>query len=262
MRLRSAVPLKNVPTAQALLAAVGATLVNSPLVPGCGLATCAHLWPFQRRINGWPVVPLSKEPTAQASVADTVRTALSAAPFPGLGLATRAQAWPSQCRIRGRRPPAARLIPGALSPTAQMSVGDCARTPFRMLSIPATFGLGTTVQVEPFQCSVSVWSLPPLSRSKPTAQASQGESTATPLRLLSSVPGLGGWGPLQARQGAAGADADTEAGAAFGRMPVTAPARISATMSARARRPAGPRRRGGLGSVIINRLPKTGHPAL
>src|SRR6516164_8975628 len=175
MRLRSAVPLKNAPTAQALLAEVAATLLSAPLVPGCGLVTWAHLWPFQRRINGWPVVPLPKEPTAQASVADTGRTALSTAPVPGLGLATRAQVWPSQCRIRGRVPPVARLIFGALSPTAQMSVGDSARTPFRMLSIPATFGLGTTVQVEPFQCSMSVWSMPPLSSSKPTAQASQGE---------------------------------------------------------------------------------------
>src|SRR5215467_2235371 len=233
--------LTNCPTAQALL------------------ATCAHLWPFQRRINGWPVVPLPKEPTAQASVADTVRTALSTAPVPGLGLATLAQLWPFQCRIRVWAPPVARLIPGALSPTAQMSVGDSARTPFRMLSSPATFVLGTTVQVEPFQCSVSVLSMPPLSRSKPTAQASQGESTVTPLRLLSSVPGLGGWLPLQAPQVAA--DADTAAGATPGRAPVTAPASISGMMSARARRPAGPRRRR-LGLVIISRLPKTGHPAL
>src|SRR5215472_15244170 len=91
IRLRSAVPLKNVPTAQALLAEVGATPYSAPLVPGCGLATWAQLWPFQCRINGWSVVPLPKKPTAQAPVADTVRTALSAAFVPGFGLATRAQ---------------------------------------------------------------------------------------------------------------------------------------------------------------------------
>ena len=38
---------------------------------------------------------------------------------------------------------------------------------------------------------------PPVSWSKPTAQASQGESTVTPVNLLSSVPGLGGVGPMQ-----------------------------------------------------------------
>ena len=37
-----------------------------------------------------------------------------------------------------------------------------------------------------------------VSWSKPTAQASQGESTVTPLNSLSAVPGLGGGGPPQA----------------------------------------------------------------
>src|SRR5262249_7855578 len=79
VKLRSAAPLKNVPTAQALAAETAATPDNTPSIPGCGLAARAQVCPFQCRISGWSPVPLSKKPTAQASVADTVRTAVSAA---------------------------------------------------------------------------------------------------------------------------------------------------------------------------------------
>src|SRR5690348_4974959 len=148
-------PFTNRPTAQALLAEVAATLPNAPPVPGCGLVTCAHFWPFQCRIKGWPTVPLEKSPTAQASVADTVRTPRSPARVPGLGLVTCCQVWPSQCRIRVCSTPGAALVP-----TAQTSAADTARTPLRTLPSPATSGLGTTVQAEPSQCSVSVWLRP------------------------------------------------------------------------------------------------------
>src|ERR1700758_1909703 len=120
MKPCSAVPLKYVPTAQALLAEVAATPPNAPPVPGCGLVTCAHFWPFQCRIKGWPAPPLSRKPTAQASVADTAPTALSQAAVPGLGLVTCRQVWPSQCRIRVRcSPPSTKL-----TPTAQTSAAD------------------------------------------------------------------------------------------------------------------------------------------
>jgi hypothetical protein len=125
MKPWSAVPLKYTPTAHALLAEVAATPDNVPPVPGCGLVTCAHFWPFQCRIKGWPAPPLSRKPTAQASVADTAPTALSQAAVPGLGLVTCRQVWPSQCRIRVRSsPPSTKL-----TPTAQTSAADTARTP-------------------------------------------------------------------------------------------------------------------------------------
>src|SRR5205814_8189931 len=104
---------------------------------------------------------------------------------------------------------------------------------------------------------------PPVFWRKPTAQASQGEGTATPLSPLSSVPGLGGWGGSTGWQAAD----DAVAGVAPA---VTVPASISEKMSARASLPAGPRRyvmvarrrRVRLGWVMVSRLPKTGRPAL
>src|SRR6266704_1040534 len=169
-------------------------------------------------------------------------------------MACLAHFWPFQRRMK----PCV-VVPLKNAPTAQISVADLARTAFRTLSCPATFGLGTTVQAAPSQCSMSVWSGPPVSWSKPTAQASQGESTVTPLNSLYAVPGLGGvgppqtWAPLEAWQAAADAAAGPRSAAV--------PASSNGMVSAGARRLARPRGRV-LGSVIFSRLPVTGRLAL
>src|SRR5260221_6663466 len=74
-----------------------------------------------------------------------------------------------------------------------MSVRDAACTASRMLAVPGS-GLATTVQAEPFQCSMRVWGAKVL-ESLPTAQASHAETTATPLRLFAKVPRIGGGAP-------------------------------------------------------------------
>ena len=61
-----------------------------------------------------------------------------------------------------------------------------------MLRVPG-LGLATTVQAEPFQCSVSPWRVEPM-RVYPTAQTSVGEIAANPTSALLLVPagfGLG-----------------------------------------------------------------------
>ncbi len=99
--------------------------------------------------------------------------------------------------------------------------------------------------------------------SKPTAQASQGESTVTPLNPLSSVPGLGGGGPpqaegpLKAEQAAVGTAADAGAGPALAAVPASSNGMVSAGARCLAR----PRSRV-RDSVIFSRLPATGRPAL
>src|SRR5580698_1670796 len=72
--------------------------------------------------------------------------------------------------------------------------GDAARIPFRKLSLPG-FGLATTFQDEPFQCSMRVRSGPP-DHWNPTAHALHADSTVTPCRSF-CVPGLGGCAPVQ-----------------------------------------------------------------
>ena len=83
-----------------------------------------------------------------------------------------------------------------------MLAGETARTLVRkLLALPGS-GLGTTFQAAPSQCSMRVWFAPPL-KEKPTAQASQGESTVVLNSVLSDVPGLGGCVPDQLSQVAA-----------------------------------------------------------
>src|SRR5258708_28923692 len=102
-----------------------------------------------------------------------------------------------------------------------MSVRDAACTPLRMLPAPGC-GLATTVQAEPFQCSMR----------EPTAQASHAETTATPLRLF-PVPGFGGCTPVQFSQ----VDPESPPDPGPARTPVT----TSEAASSRSARPPGNR---------------------
>src|SRR5207249_11628385 len=99
-------------------------------------------------------------------------------------------------------------------------------------------GLGTTVHDVPSQCSMRALSGLSVftSLSKPTAQASHADSTATPWSRLPTVPGLTGCTPAPGRQAAAAA-------APAGASPVSNPASTSGAASAVATRPAGHRAR-------------------
>jgi hypothetical protein len=84
-------------------------------------------------------------------------------------------------------------------PTAQALLAEVAVTPDREDPAPGP-SLVTRVQAAPFQCMIMVWD--ELLPSSPTAQALQGDSTATPLRKLLSGLGLGGWAPVSDTHGA------------------------------------------------------------
>src|SRR5215472_9760886 len=101
-----------------------------------------------------------------------------------------------------------------------MSPGEVPRTLRNWLTMAPGSGLGTTVQPEPFQCSVRVATVP-LPVWEPTAQASQADSIATLSRVLLRPPGLGGWVPVQFWQPAGAASARARPKA------VIAPASIS-----------------------------------
>ena len=79
---------------------------------------------------------------------------------------------------------------GCCVPAAHTLSEAIAVTPARLLSTSGpTFGLGTRLQAAPFQCSVRVESSSPVTP-VPTAQTSFAETTATPARLPTVVPGL------------------------------------------------------------------------
>src|SRR5258708_40010530 len=79
-------PVLKLPTAQALLADQARTAFSWLLVPGLGLATRAHLVPFQRRMRGLlPAGGGVERPTAHALLAEGAGTAGRAAGFPGGG---------------------------------------------------------------------------------------------------------------------------------------------------------------------------------
>ncbi len=75
------------------------TAKSSSSVPTVGLATWAHVWPFQCRVSVLSVLAVEVAPTAHASVDEVAATASSRAPVPGLGLVTGVQVPPPQCRI-------------------------------------------------------------------------------------------------------------------------------------------------------------------
>src|SRR5256886_11329411 len=79
---------------------------------------------------------------------------------------------------------------GCCVPTAYTSSEAIAVTPARLLSTSGpTFGLETRLQAAPFQWSVRVESSSPV-RPVPTAQTSFAETTVTPARPPTVVPGL------------------------------------------------------------------------
>ena len=93
----------NLPTAQALPAEVAATPDRRLLLPpGLGLATFAHLEPFQRRMRVVSSVLVAEKPTAQALLVEVAVTPLRRVLFPACagGLGTCIHVVPFQCRMR------------------------------------------------------------------------------------------------------------------------------------------------------------------
>ncbi len=130
--------------------------------PGSGLATFAQLVPFQRSIRVWKAAPSSYLPTAQISLAEAAATPVrifSLAGPPRFELAAIFQDEPFQCMISVRS-----AVPLLWLPTAQIFCAEIATTLVRKFSrlTPPTFGLATTFQTEPFQCTISVRSAMPL----------------------------------------------------------------------------------------------------
>src|SRR5574341_1646527 len=75
---------------------------------------------------------------------------------PGLGLGMRLQLAPSQCMVNVCKGIALGSSESEL-PTAQTSFAEMAATPFSTTNVfPTGFGLATTLQLRPSQCSVRV----------------------------------------------------------------------------------------------------------
>ena len=121
-------------------------------------------------------VPPNWSPTTQASSGETTVTATPNW-SPTLGGGENVHAVPSKCsRSKAETPSPLEKVP-----TAQRSSGLVPATPASSSKAPAPVsgsGLGTTVQVVPSQCSISV--RPPV---WPTAHASVVLRSSTPLRL-------------------------------------------------------------------------------
>src|SRR5260221_9813973 len=98
-----------------------------------------------------------------------------------LGLETTHQLVPFHCWISVRK---ALVVLSSSVPTAQMSVAETMATPLSVLVSVLGFGLATTLQLVPFQCSMSD-ALVPVS---PTAHTSAVETAATARRV--PLPGL------------------------------------------------------------------------
>jgi hypothetical protein len=151
-----------------------------------GLLTTFQLLPFHCSVSvSWRPAVVKKKPTAQMSLAETTATEFNwFVEVPGLGLETTLQLVPFQCRVSVCKTP---LLELSAYPTAQMSLAEATATEFNwFLNVPG-LGLETTLQLVPFQCSISVW----LSLlAYPTAQTSLAETAATSFRT-SSDPTLG-----------------------------------------------------------------------
>src|SRR6185437_4251068 len=123
-------------------------------------------------------------PTAHAFLAEVAVTASSSL-LPAL-LAACFQLRPFQRRIRLRLD----RLP-LVSPTAQAFVRPVAVTPFRTLFPDPGLGLGNRAHRLPFQCRISVLSLPGVLAKTPTAQTFLADTTCTALSSLNWRPGLG-----------------------------------------------------------------------
>src|SRR5262249_44039588 len=141
------------PTAHRSVGEMTATPFSPLSVPGLGLATTLQLVPFQCSASVCPVpVVLRNRPTAHTSLAETAAAAARLLnPVLALGLGTVLQLVPFQCSISVCVAP---LGPGRKSPTAQTSLPETTVTPFSWLFCVLAAGLGTTLQLVPFQCSM------------------------------------------------------------------------------------------------------------
>src|SRR5438552_2743651 len=131
-----------------------------------GLDSRVHAVPSQCSIKA----PPSAEPTAQALLGEVAATPARPAPgtgpesraqagaSPGSGLGTCVHAVPSQCSITVCPDPGQQLRPWSCqSPTAQALPGEVAATPnSSLMAKPPGFGLGTCIQVVPFQRTIQV----------------------------------------------------------------------------------------------------------
>src|SRR5579863_235662 len=98
--------------------------------------------------------PLAEPPSAHTLLLATATTPCrSLSPPGGFGLETTLHVEPSQCSVS-----VATTSPGdaQFNPTVQISSGATPATDHSSLSNNPTFGLDTTLHLEPFQCSISV----------------------------------------------------------------------------------------------------------
>lgn len=186
--------LLKVPTAQTLLEpGTRATPARElSFDPTLGLGTTFQLVLFHCSVSVWStLLLLTKVPTTQMSLAETAVTPeseLSCEPM--LGLGTTFQLVPFHCSISVRSFPL--LL--TKSPTAQTLLEPGTRTtPESELSLDPTLGLGTTLQLEPFHCSVRVCRrVVLLLMNCPTAQTELSETAVTPKRRFApETLGLG-----------------------------------------------------------------------
>ena len=137
-----------------------------------------------------PLVLLSKLPTAVHMVEEEHETAASwvNSDPAGLGVDRIVQVVPFQAsaRVTVLPPPP----DGVEDPTAMQAVALAHETPTRLLSLePATFGVGTMLQMVPFQLSASVVDVPPTgSLAVPTAMQLVGDGHEIASRLLYRPP--------------------------------------------------------------------------
>ena len=177
------------PTAHSSWPDTATTSVSVLETPGAGEGTIVQPVPFHRsiRVRLSPVAWSTQEPTANRR--DEPGTPVTAA---------REQCRPATSGAGTMlQPPASRCIVKVpfevLSPTAQTSVAENARTSERWFSsaAPPSFGLGTTDQAWPFQCSIKVFGTSAGSSAEPTAHALEPERTLTALSSLSWSPTFG-----------------------------------------------------------------------
>src|SRR5215467_641668 len=135
------------------LAATTATAFKE--APPLGLVTTLQLVPFHCSISVWGefVMP-PEEPTAQMSVAETTATPFNTFEEGStLGLLTTLQLVPFHCSTSVTQ---LVVLQEEEEPTAQMSLAETTATPFNTFEEVPTLGLLTTLQLVPFQCSISV----------------------------------------------------------------------------------------------------------
>src|SRR5258708_33928603 len=134
-----------------------------------GASSGDHWLPFQCATRAWArcSFALRPIPTAQISFAETAATlekmpSVSGEPpcdalLPSKG--TNCQPVPSQCSSKGRL---SRRVASPKEPTAQMLFAETTASALKEPLPSGLFGLGTTLQCLPFQCSISVLRFEPI----------------------------------------------------------------------------------------------------